>query len=111
LCFCSGDLIKEANASGYQEEQITIRKNRTVAPPLIKGVMTEKTGLFRRLEAFEKLMVAANAEATVAVAYLTEKESSEEFGESVEALAEESEQLWRKVARLLDAAGNENLDL
>ena len=56
-------------------------------------------------------MVAANAEATVAVAYLTEKESSEEFGESVEALAEESEQLWRKVARLLDAAGNENLDL
>ena len=29
--------------------------------------MTEKTGLFRRLEAFERLMVAANAEATVAV--------------------------------------------
>lgn len=42
--------------------------------------MTEKTGLFRRLEAFEKLMVAANAEASVAVAYLTEKERSEEFG-------------------------------
>jgi hypothetical protein len=38
--------------------------------------MTEKTGLFRRLEAFEKLMVAANAEASVAVAYLTKKESS-----------------------------------
>ena len=46
--------------------------------------MTEKTGLFRRLEAFETLMVAANAEATVAVAYLTGKESSEEFAEAVE---------------------------
>jgi hypothetical protein len=34
------------------------------------GVMTEKTGLFRRLEDCEKLMMAANAEATVAVAYL-----------------------------------------
>jgi hypothetical protein len=73
--------------------------------------MTEKTGLLRRLEAFEKLMVAANAEASVAVAYLTEKERSEEFGEAVEALAEGSERLRRKVARLLDAAGNENLDL
>jgi hypothetical protein len=73
--------------------------------------MTEETGLFRRLEAFEKLMVAANAEASGAVAYLTEKESSDEFGETLEALAEESEQLRRKVARLLDAAGNENLDL
>jgi hypothetical protein len=73
--------------------------------------MTEKTGLFRRLEAFEKLMMAANAEATVAAAYLTEKEISEEFGEAVEALAEESEQLRQKVACLLDAAGNENLDL
>jgi hypothetical protein len=38
------------------------------------GIMTEKTGLFRRLESFERLMVAANAEATVAVAYLTDKE-------------------------------------
>jgi hypothetical protein len=73
--------------------------------------MTEKTGLFRRLEAFERLMVAANAEATVAVAYLTEKESCEEFGEAVEALAEESEQLRQKVACLSDAAGNDNLDL
>jgi hypothetical protein len=73
--------------------------------------MTGKTGFFRRLEAFEKLMVAANAEASVAVAYRTEKESSEEFWEAVEALAEESEQLRRKVAGLLDAAGNENLDL
>jgi hypothetical protein len=73
--------------------------------------MTDKTGLFRRLEAFEKLMVAANAEATVAVVYLTEKESSEEFGENVEALAGESEHLRRQVACLLDAAGNENLDL
>jgi len=73
--------------------------------------MTEKTGLFRRLEAFEKLMVAANAEASVAVAYLTEKESSAEFGEAVEALAAGSEQLRRKVACLLDEAGNENLDL
>ena len=73
--------------------------------------MTKKTGLFRRLEAFEKLMVAANAEASVAVAYLTEKERSDEFGEAVEALAEGSEQLRRKVARLLDAAGNEDLDL
>lgn len=58
--------------------------------------MTEKTGLFRRLEAFEQLMVAANAEAAVAVAYLTENESCEEFGEAVEALAEESEQLRRR---------------
>ena len=73
--------------------------------------MTEKTGLFRRLEAFEKLMVAANAEASVAVAYLIEKERSEEFGEAVEALAAGSEQLRRKVACLLDEAGNENLDL
>jgi hypothetical protein len=73
--------------------------------------MTKKTGLFRRLEAFENLMLAANAEATVAVAYLTKKESSDEFGEAVEALAEGSEQLRRKVACLLDAAGNENLDL
>jgi len=56
-------------------------------------------------------MVAANAEASVAVAYLTEKESSAEFGEAVEALTEGSEQLRRKVARLLDAAGNEDLDL
>jgi hypothetical protein len=76
-----------------------------------RGVMTEKTGLFRRLEAFEKLMVAANAEATVAVAYLTGKERSEDFGDSVEALAEESEHLRQKVTCLLDAAGNENLDL
>ena len=52
-----------------------------------------------------------NAEAAVAVAYLTEKESSEDFGEAVEALADGSEQLRRKVARLLDQAGNENLDL
>jgi hypothetical protein len=73
--------------------------------------MTEKTGLFRRLEAFEKLMVAANAEAMVAVAYLNAKGNSEEFWEAVEALAEESEQLRQKVACLLDAAGNENLDL
>ncbi len=73
--------------------------------------MTEKTGLFRRLEAFEKLMVAANAEATVPVAYLTGKENSEEFWEAVEALAEGSQQLRQKVACLLDAAGNENLDL
>jgi hypothetical protein len=51
--------------------------------------MTEKTGLFRRLEAFEKLMVAANAEARVAFAYLTAKETFEEFGESVKALVEE----------------------
>jgi hypothetical protein len=56
-------------------------------------------------------MVAANAEATVAVAYLTEKESSENFREAVEVLAKESEHLRRKVACLLDAAGNENLDL
>jgi hypothetical protein len=75
------------------------------------GIMTEKTGLFRRLEAFEKLMVAANAEASVAFAYLTEKESCEEFGEAVEALAEETEHLRKEVARLLDAAGNEHLDL
>jgi flagellar biosynthesis/type III secretory pathway chaperone len=73
--------------------------------------MTEKTGLFRRLEAFEKLIVAANAEATVAVAYLTEREISEEFGQAVETLAEDSEQLRQKVGSLLDAAGNENLDL
>ena len=73
--------------------------------------MTEKTGLFKRLEAFEKLMVAANAEAAVAVAYLTAKEIFEEFGEAVKALAEESELLRLKVACLLDAAGNENLDL
>lgn len=73
--------------------------------------MSEKTGLFRRLEAFETLMVAANAEATVAVAYLTGKESSDGFGDAVEALAEESEQLRQKVTRLLDEAGNENLDL
>ena len=73
--------------------------------------MTEKTGLFRRLESFGKLMVAANAEASVAVAYLTEKDSCEEFGAAVEALAEGSEQLRRKAARLLDAAGNEDLDL
>jgi hypothetical protein len=56
-------------------------------------------------------MVAANAEVTVAVAYLAAKENSEEFWEAVVALAEESEQLWQKVACLLDAAGNENLDL
>ena len=73
--------------------------------------MTEKTGLFRRLEAFEKLMVIANAEATVAVAYPTEKERREEFGEAVESLADESEQLRHKAACLLDAAGNGNLDL
>jgi hypothetical protein len=42
-----------------------------------RGAMTKKTGLFRRLESFEKFMMAANAEATVAVVYLTEKESSE----------------------------------
>jgi hypothetical protein len=70
--------------------------------------MTEQTGLFRRLEAFEKLMVAANAEASVAFAYLTAKEICEDFGESVKALAEESEQLRQKVGSLLDAAGNEN---
>jgi hypothetical protein len=45
-----------------------------------RGVMTEKTGLFRRLEAFEKLLVAANAEATVPVAYLTGKEIPRNFG-------------------------------
>jgi hypothetical protein len=73
--------------------------------------MTAKTGLFRRLEAFEKLMVEANAEATVAAAYLTGKERSEDFGEAVEALAEESERPRRKVAYLLDEAGNRNLDL
>jgi hypothetical protein len=73
--------------------------------------VTEKTGLFRRLEAFEKLMMAANAEASVAVAYLTAKEIFEEFGEAVRALAEESEQLRQKVTCLLDVAGNENLDL
>jgi hypothetical protein len=76
----------------------------------LKGIMTEKTGLFRRLETFENLMVAANAEASVAFAYLTAKEICEDFGESVKALAEESEQLRQKVACLLDAAGNENLD-
>jgi hypothetical protein len=73
--------------------------------------MTEKTGIFRRLEAFEKLMVAANAEATVAFAYLIGEERREEFGDALETLVEESDQLRRKVARLLDAAGNENLDL
>jgi hypothetical protein len=73
--------------------------------------MTEKTGLFRRLEAFEKLIVAANAEASVAVAYLTAKENFEEFGEAVKTLAEESEGLRQKVASILDEAGNENLDL
>jgi hypothetical protein len=73
--------------------------------------MTEKTGLFRRLEAFEELMVAANAQATVAVAYLDGEERREEFGDALETLVEESDQLRRKVARLLDAAGNENLDL
>jgi hypothetical protein len=73
--------------------------------------MTEKTGIFRRLVAFEKLMVAANAEATVAIAYLTGKENREEFGDALEALVEETDQLRRKVACLLDAAGNENLDL
>jgi hypothetical protein len=31
-----------------------------------RSVMTEKTGLFRRREAFEKLMVAASVEATSA---------------------------------------------
>ncbi len=91
------------------------RASAAVIPVIItiekRGVMAEKTGLFRRLEAFEKLIVAANAEAIVAVAYLTEKESSEEFGETVEALAGESEQLRQKVACLLDAAGNENLDM
>ena len=35
--------------------------------------MTKKTGLLRRLEAFEKLMVAANAGAIVAIACLTRK--------------------------------------
>jgi hypothetical protein len=73
--------------------------------------MTEKTGPFRRVEAFERLMVAANAEAAVAVAHLTEKESCDEIGQAVEALAEESEQLRQKAACLLDAAGNESLDL
>jgi hypothetical protein len=73
--------------------------------------MTEKTGLFRRLEAFEKLMAAANAEASVAFAYLTAKEICEDFGASVKALAEESEQLRQKVTYLLDVAGNEDLDL
>ena len=56
-------------------------------------------------------MVAANAEATVAVAYLIGEERCEEFGDALETLVEESDQLCRKVARLLDAAGNENLDL
>ena len=42
-------------------------------------------------------MVAANAEATVAIAYLTEKERSEVFGEVVEALAEEK--LQKKTGR------------
>jgi hypothetical protein len=82
-----------------------------MTPPLRKNFMTEKAGFFRRLEAFEKLMVAANAEATVAVAYLTEKERSDESGEAVEALAEGSDRLRRKVASLLDQAGNEDLDL
>jgi hypothetical protein len=76
-----------------------------------RGVMTEKTGLFRRLEAFEKLIVAANAEASAAVAYLNAKGNSEEFWEAGEALADESEQLRQTVACLLDAARNENLDL
>jgi hypothetical protein len=56
-------------------------------------------------------VVAANAEATVAVGYLSDKELQEEFGETVQALVEESEQLRHKVAYLLDEAGNENLDL
>jgi len=56
-------------------------------------------------------MVAANAEATVAIAYLTGKENREEFGDALEALVEESDQLRRKVACLLDAAGNNTLDL
>jgi hypothetical protein len=41
--------------------------------------------------------VAANAEAIVAIAYLTEKERSEAFGEVVEALAEEK--LQKKTGR------------
>lgn len=73
--------------------------------------MTAKTGLFRRLEAFETLVVAANAEAPVAVGYLSDEELQEEFGETVQDLVEESEQLRHKVAYLLDEAGNENLDL
>jgi hypothetical protein len=73
--------------------------------------MTGKPGLFRRLEAFEKLMVAANAEAAVAVAYLNENESCEEFGKAVKDLEEESELLRQRVAYVLDTAGNENLDL
>jgi hypothetical protein len=56
-------------------------------------------------------LLQQTTKATVAVAYLTGKESSEDFGEAVEVLAEESEQLRRKVADLLDAAGNEDLDL
>jgi hypothetical protein len=55
-------------------------------------------------------MVAANSEATVAVTFLTEKESSEEFGEAVEAF-DESELLRQRVAYLLDTAGNESLNL
>ena len=70
-----------------------------------------KEDAFRRLEAFETLIVAANAEATVAIAYLTDKESREEFGEAVKALEAESELLRQRVACLLDEAGNENLDL
>ena len=45
-------------------------------------------------------LLQQTTKATVAVAYLTGKESSEDFGEAVEVLAEESEQLRRKVADL-----------
>ena len=56
-------------------------------------------------------MVEANAEAMIAVGYLSDKELQEEFAETVEALVEEIEQLRDKVAYLLDETGNENLGL
>jgi hypothetical protein len=99
------------NDHHHQEKRTTTSKKPHDGFAIERGAMTENTGLFRRLETFEKLMVAANAEATVAVAYLTGKENREEFGNALETLVEESDQLRRKVARLLDAAGNENLDL
>jgi hypothetical protein len=42
--------------------------------------MKDKTGLFRRLEAFEKLMVAANAEATVRSAIWPKKRNVRSLG-------------------------------
>ena len=59
----------------------------------------------------KNLVVEANAEAMIAVGYLSDKELQEEFAETVEALVEESEQLRDKVAYLLDETGNENLGL